>query len=250
MKENVNLIYASPMWLISNAIRYSKDNHDKSDSAIYCGNCHIVLSESSLKDRKCNLCDFEVESRGYTDAIFDIGEKDIDLIKRISFNLNHDSTLEHSLLVFAVKMSTKALLEESRHRQSVSQCVTSSRYTLNKVEIGFEDTGDTDIDYYNQIHVDNIKKMIEEGKTNDLTAMMLPQSFYYKLQLSFNLRSLVHFLRLRLAGAAHKTIRLIAVQLLESLPKEYQDLLLHDPDINEKYHGKWNQALREPREER
>ena len=32
MDKNVKLIYSSPLWLISNGIRYSHDNHHLSDT--------------------------------------------------------------------------------------------------------------------------------------------------------------------------------------------------------------------------
>ena len=198
-KQEVKLLFSSPLWLISNGIRYSHNNHDKSDS----------------------------------ENIFLLGEKDYDLIKRIGFHMNHSSTLEHSLIVYNIKLTQKALLEFSRHRVGLSMTVTSSRYALGSMGIEFEPTGDKYIDNLLDDTKQELELLVKNApkKDYDKLAELLPQSFLYKGQFTFNLRSLVHFLELRTNKSAHRDIRIIAYKMFESLPDDYKDLILCNKTI-------------------
>jgi len=190
--KKVKLKHITPLILISQGIRYSRSTHPKSDSY------------NNMK----------------------IGEKDLDLIKRIAFDKNHGSVLEHSMIVFDIICSAKCLLELSRHRTGVSMTVTSSRYALRKIEIEYEQTGNMAVDLAMSNSFDSIKKLLKNknNKLDDIS-MALPASFYYSLQLTFNLRSLIHFLKLRLDKSAHYTIRNVAKEMLKKLPNDYKELL-------------------------
>ena len=188
----VKLVYTSPLVLIYNAINYSHGNQHKNKS----------ITEP-------------------------VGKDELNLIKKVGFHLNHSSVLEHSLIVYDVELSTKALLELSRHRIGVSMTVSSSRYALDKIGINIEPVGDSQIDFI----LEQFKEMIEihlKGKKKkefDKIAMLLPQAFMYKAQISFNLRSLKHFLELRTSKAAHYSIRQLANDMLLVLPNDYKYLL-------------------------
>ncbi len=197
----VKLHFVSPLYLISNAIRYSHGTWDKSDTKTK----HI-------------------------------GEKDFSLIQKVGFHDNHSSVLEHSMITFDVELSTKGLLEYSRHRIGTGTTVTSTRYALNKIPIKTEKIGNEYLDNLVDQYVKNIQNAIDTKKgTMDELAMTLPQNYMYKMQLTFNIRSLSHFLRLRLHKSAHITIRSMALEMFEELPKEYQELLLCDKKILEYY---------------
>lgn len=195
---NTKLIFSTPLTLISNATRYPHNNHNKSDSS-----------------------DLQI-----------IGEKDLDLIKRVAFGRNHSSVLEHSMITFDIKGSTKFLLELSRHRIGVSMTVRSSRYSLRKSEIEYEKTGLDIIDQTMSDYYDKINELLKDKSIPlDKIAMMLPQSYLYNLQLTFNIRSLVNFFKLRMNKSAHSSIRKIAYDMFTVLPKEYHDLLFSDKVI-------------------
>jgi len=222
--KQVRVVYVSPMYYISRGTRYSHATHELSDT---------LIDTSS-------------------DCKYPIGDKDYDLVRRIGVHMNHESVLEHSLLIFDVKMSTKALLEESRHRIGVSQTVTSSRYALRKVNILFEKTKNPIVNSL----LKDIKKLITDVLTqydkkdvsDDDLAMALPQSFIYELQLTFNLRSLRHFLHLRLPKSAHRTIRKVAVNILDELKNKHEDyfkLLMEDENIKKHYYAKYNDEFRD-----
>jgi thymidylate synthase ThyX len=235
-KQEVKLLYISPLVLISNSIRYSHATWDKRGSEFifkckYCGYC-IDESKARVDEetgkyycRNCSMVEPYVIDDAYLDG------KDFDLIKRVGFKLKHSSVLEFGSIIFNVKMSTKALLEESRHRIGISQTVTSSRYSLRKIELEYEPTGDEEIDKDMDMWMNIIKKRLEQNKSLDNVSKMLPQAFLYRLQLQFNLRSLLHFLRLRLAKDAHKDIRIIAYLMYQELTDDYKELIKEDEVI-------------------
>jgi len=239
MNKNVKLIFASPLWLISNGIRYSHNNHHLSDTKVIkaCPNCEQDVDIEYIdQSYKCHACG-EVFSKLHKVTVF--GKKDFELIKKVGFHMNHSSTLEHSLIVFDVKLSTKALLEWTRHRIGTAYTVTSSRYALDTMGVEFEMTGDEKIDnilidYWHEIDALMHNKKYTK-KDFDKIAMLLPQAFIYKMQVSFNLRSLVHFLELRTEKAAHKTIRKLAIEIIDELPDDYRNLIFENEKIKKNY---------------
>ena len=241
---SIKLIYITPLWLIANGIRYSHSNHHLSDSrtVFICDECYEQILDNINKELYCPNCGIKMTIDRNAEPT--IGSKDFDLIKRIGFHQNHSSVLEHSLIIFHVEMSTKALLEESRHRIAVSQTVTSSRYALDLIDIKFENIPDPRKEEFAKKQQKELLEFIdsfrdERGKISkkdmDELAMLLPQNFIYKMQLTFNLRSLVHFLNLRLNKSAHYTIRNIAFKLLNSLPNDYKELILTNEKIRINY---------------
>jgi len=206
-KQKVRLKYATPLHIISEAIRYSHNNHHLSDTT----------DEMKVNNR--------------------IGSKDYSLIKKVGFHLNHQSTLEHSLIVYHLELTTKALLEMTRSRIGVAYTVTSSRYALDSMGIEFEPTGDEAYDKLLSEFNKNIKYLLSKGTKRDFDklAELLPQAFMYKMQVSFNLRSLVHFLELRTSKSAHKDIRYLANKMIDELPDHYKELMLENKIISKNY---------------
>jgi len=215
-KQSVKLQFVTPVKYIASAIRYSHSNHHLSDTK-------IAELESFFKIDINEL---------YNEVI---GEKDFNLIKRVGFKHKHESVLEFGTFIFDVNLSTKALLEESRHRIGISKTVTSSRYALNKIDILFEPTDDIDIDDDLEFWKEKVIYRIKENKPLDKVSKMLPQAFIYSMQWQFNLRSLLHFLRLRLTKEAHIDIRIIAKLIIDELPNKYRELVFLDDKIKENY---------------
>ena len=218
----VKLIYSTPLWLISNGIRMSHDNH------------HLSDSEPNA-----------------------VGSKDYDLIKRVGFKLKHESVLEHSLLVFEFMISRALLQELSRHRIGVSPTVKSTRYTLTKNlkdEMPFFDkngnvkkdtylraskyvslTG-SDTDYAIVVALDNIRWLIQNRNlSNDIIKYALPEAFLTKGQWSFNLRSLLHLLRLRTNKDVLPEFRALCINIIDSLDELWKELILSDEQIRKNY---------------
>jgi thymidylate synthase ThyX len=111
MKEKLqcDLLFATPLWLASNATRMSHDSHHHSDTDL------------SYISGKCPP---------YT------GDKDKDLIKRIGVKLKHESIMEMIDYHWDVEMNTKTLLAFSRHRVGVSltmRCIAGDSMVTTSV---------------------------------------------------------------------------------------------------------------------
>ena len=213
---NVKLIYCSPLWLISNGIRYSHNNHHLSDSKI------LYRDNGAIETT--------------------LGSKDFDLIKRVGFKMKHESVLEHSILVFHIECSRATLQEISRHRH-ISLTVKSTRYTLK--ELANIEPTDEELRKYlvltknyaiNNFNIQQLKAIslaYKKGytRTNDIAKYALPEAFKTELQLTANLRELVHILKLRITKDALWEFRQIAYQMFNVLPEEYKKLILCDKQI-------------------
>jgi len=149
-------------------------------------------------------------------------DKALDRIKRVALQHKHESVLEFTDYVFDIEASTKVLLEMTRHRMA-SYAAQSSRYTLNKVDLIFESTGNETLDMLLNVHKQKIIELIESKKyTNDQLSLLLPQAYQYKWTCKFNARSLKNFLGLRMSKSAHFHIREIANKMYELLPEEHK----------------------------
>jgi len=221
----VENLFNTPLWLCSNAIRMSHDNHYLSDTVD--GN---------------------------------IGSKDLALIGRVGNKHKHSSILEMIQMYWEIDRISRGCLQQySRHRiQSLT--VKSSRFTLNKdlknekTFISYEPikdwlivngtdgsrrwfdidraskyivlSGDDDIDACSIQALENTRFMITINKSNDIVKYNLCEAYRTKLQTSMNMRAFQNFLQLRLAKDAHFEIRELAQKMLDSLPKEYQKIAL------------------------
>lgn len=145
-------------------------------------------------------------------------EKKINRIKKVALKDKHASVLEFANFTFKITASTKVLLEMTRHRMANYAC-KSSRYTLNKGELVFESTGNAHVDGLLEGWKSQIEECIELGISNEITSLMLPQTYQYKWMAQFNARSLKNFLHLRTSPSAHFMIREVAQAMHEVLPE-------------------------------
>ena len=150
-------------------------------------------------------------------------EKRDNRITKVALKHKHSSVLEFATFTFDISASTKVLLEMTRHRMASYAC-QSSRYTLNKTDMVFEPTGNKDIDSELQDWKELIQHYIDEGASNEITSLMLPQAFQYNWTVMFNARSLKNFLELRMASSAHFQIRAVALAMYEAIPSEMKYL--------------------------
>jgi len=227
--KKVKLIYSTPLWLISNATRYSHDNHHLSDSRVFYRNNGKI--ETTL------------------------GSKDFNLIKKVGFKFKHMSVLEHSLLVFDIECS-RAVLQELSRQRLISMTVKSTRYTLKELKnekpfakLNGNVTKEqydraskylvlTDDEMVNEMIIrglDNLLFLIKQNKSNDIAKYVLPEAFKTKLQLSVNLRELLHILELRINKDALWEFREISKQIIDVLPDNYRELVLLNQKIKENY---------------
>lgn len=194
----VRLLQATPRDIVINAIRTCWQSFDKSDS---------------------------------------FGESDLKLLRNI-IRKGHTSTLEHCNYVFFIEGITRACLQEvARHRVGVSLSVESTRYTLKKILNGEMDIEDVMVPTPNMKlnaliyeHMHKLCELIEEeGLTNDVAKYGICENYPVCLQMTFNVRSLRHFIALRGSKAAHFEIRELANQFLAAIPSDhapfFQDLI-------------------------
>lgn len=165
-----------------------------------------------------------------------IGPNDRDLIKRI-IRAGHTSTLEHSLVTYKfVGISRSVLQEISRHRLGVSPSVESTRYTFKKmlkkgdIEDHLISSDDPDLDRLNIEHMKKVRDLIlEKNIPNDISKYAIVEAYKLTEYISFNIRSLRHFVMLRNSPKALKEIREISNEMINILPKEmyifFEDLL-------------------------
>jgi thymidylate synthase (FAD) len=161
------------------------------------------------------------------------------------------------LLVFEFTISRALLQELSRHRIGVSPTVKSTRYTLVKDLKNEEpfltnlsevkpDTyiraskyvylTNTDTDYFIVQALDSVRWLVQNRNySNDVIKYALPEAFLTKGQWSFNLRSLLHLLRLRTNKDVLPEFRELSFKIIDSLPDEWKELILEDEVINKNY---------------
>ncbi|EJM4836614.1 FAD-dependent thymidylate synthase [Campylobacter coli] len=131
------------------------------------------------------------------------------------------------------------LQELVRHRIA-SYSVESTRYTLKKhlrKEEEFNSlrdldraskyvvlTKDMDINAKILDNLNNLLELVKLDKSNDTIKYALPEAFRTNLAFSINMRSLMNFIELRTSKAALKEIRILAMNIFQSLPYIYKEV--------------------------
>jgi len=159
----------------------------------------------------------------------DFGESDQKLIRKI-IKKGHTSTLEHSLYTFDINNISRACLQEiARHRIGIGLSVESTRYTLKRILKGEDpenfliDTGNEKLNRKILSYFNEVTEIIEdENLTNDIAKYAICENYPVSLIMSFNIRSLRHFISLRSSPAAHKEIKELANTLYNMIPIEHK----------------------------
>jgi thymidylate synthase (FAD) len=194
-----------------------------------------------------------------------VPEKDIEdstLLEKLCWAYQHESILEHTILSFYVcQLSREVLQEVSRHRIGMPISVKSTRYTIENLVntyLHFRDTGDiqpilkevedniivkdgkwveietqTIIEkldmYHNEKPLEKNLKGHDKKKQNDRIKRCLPETWMTECVLSFNLRSLKHFIKLRNnSGSAYYGIVELARQILEKTPSSHRKFIIKE----------------------
>lgn len=212
----VTLLHNSPLWLASHAIRFSHDNHDKSDS----------YSE-------IRTYDIDEDITTYESKVIVIGEKDKALIARVGNKMKHKSVLEQLVYWFDIADISRACLQELARHRTARLTVKSSRYTLKQikeytgavwgeflVDVGNDRLNENNAEALYYIH----EAMNSQSISNDIAKYSLPEAFKTKLQWQIDGRNLQSFLELRSSKDALWEIRLLARAIFEALPTEHSYL--------------------------
>jgi thymidylate synthase (FAD) len=247
------LLYSSPLYLASNATRFSHDNHNLSDTEdrVVCNTCDHIHEVDYDNLLGCDKCAAGPETDGDWWYRYEkhIGKKDKDLIYRVGVKMGHNTILRFIHYHFEVKFTGKDLLAFSRHCQGIDMVMTSSRYTtvnrLKKEEpftftVGskvsdicisdsawerstnfIKHTGIDEIDVFNIRSLEQIRSCVLAKYTNDQISTMLPQAWLYTGQIVINAQALRHLFALRLDKNAHIWMQEFASDLYNALPKDH-----------------------------
>ncbi len=198
----VTLLHHTPLIICANAIRTCWQSFDKSDSG---------------------------------------GKRDKELINRVGNKFKHSSTLEHLYYNFYIKGISRALLQELARHRMASLSVKSTRYTLKELKDEVEFTPKdikrakkylvfTDVALVDEMSIkalENLRKVLVRGISNDKAKYCLPESYKTELTWSINARSLQNFLSLRSSKSALWEIRELAKEIFNALPEDHKYLFEH-----------------------
>jgi len=231
----VTLQHHTPLVICSDAIRTCWDSGDKRDSDLM-AKCFECGEYFEPFDDICPFC--ECDNLHHTEIV--CGEKDRALIDRVGNKLKHASTLEHLTYNFYIEGISRALLQELARHRMASLSVKSTRYTLKELkdEEPFNIMDDLRASKYlvfilDGIHLvdvasikalENLRRILNEGISNDLAKYCLPESYKTELTWTINARSLQNFISLRSDKAALWEIRDLANAVFEALPSDHKYL--------------------------
>lgn len=204
----IKLLFHSPLWLASHAIRMSHDNHDKSDTFGLDQRCHMYSNS-------------------------ECGEKDKALIARVGNKMKHKSVLEQLVYWFDIDGISRACLQELARHRTARLTVKSSRYTLNELKTTEDSelpkflvqTPGSYVNSYNLSLLSQLKTTLICGTSNDIAKYMLPEAFKTRLQWQIDMRNYQSFLELRLDKSALWEIRELAYATYKALPAEHRYLV-------------------------
>ncbi len=81
-----------------------------------------------------------------------------------------------------------------------------------------------DIDFENDLTLEEVKKELHKGTSNDKVKFMLPEAYKTSLVMTINARSLQNFLELRTSSHALWEIQQLAREMFKALPEEHKYL--------------------------
>ena len=85
-------------------------------------------------------------------------------------------------------------------------------------------TGDEDVDNMSILALENVRRMVQEGKPNDVAKYCMPEAYKTSLVMTINARALQNFLTLRSSKHALKEIQELARNMFEVLPQDHKFL--------------------------
>ena len=220
----VELLYNTPLFIAAHGARTCWESHDKSDSVSQ------PVRESDVFLYPPSMIETTVVC----------GPNDAALIERVGNKFKHASILEHLVYTFYITDFSRAVLQElSRHRMA-SPSVKSTRYTLKELkdEEAFsaliEDrqramkylvmTGVEVVDIASIMALENLRKVLLSGVSNDKAKYCLPESYKVSEQITINARSLQNLISLRTDKSALWEIQEVAHAMYNALPDDHKYL--------------------------
>lgn len=164
-------------------------------------------------------------------------------INRVANVSKHASTIEHLNYSFDIDGISRACLQELARHRIASYTVKSSRYTLQElknIKYSFPSsacdsmwsvfnkfcvmTGVPSVDRASATALLELKKLLDEGISNDKAKYCMPEAYRTSLVMSINARSLQNFLELRSSKHALWEIQDLAKAMYEAIPNDHKFL--------------------------
>jgi len=89
-------------------------------------------------------------------------------------------------------------------------------------------TGDSIIDRMSVLALDNLRYVIQLGKSNDRAKYCMPEAYKTELVLTFGYKGLLNFLKLRTSSSALWEIQDLSNDILDALPNWHKTLFLQE----------------------
>jgi len=128
----------------------------------------------------------------------------------------HHSPFEHSLLTFYIEVPIYIARQLVRHRIGVSINEMSRRYVDSEPEFDSEGLDPTILDKIKELYLSMCKGGL---KMRELARKILPVCTMTKMYVSFNMRSFIHFQKLRNSTHAQAEMKEFAQLLLDEVKK-------------------------------
>lgn len=196
--------------------------------------CRLISSDLDAENRVLAACLYRFNNISYEQAIKQIESFTVDEKKGFAKNLFECENrhldplreLEHTVVTIEMTVDQGAFYEIKRHRMMTltpQRLTATLGYAIPRI---IETAGLTD-EYYECMEI--AKKTYHDiAKIDlDLAAYVIPNAYHRSLIVTSNLRSLLHFIKLRSAANAHFSVRRAAQQLTSDLQKAFPIFALH-----------------------
>ena len=171
---------------------------------------------------------------------FKIGPNDKELIRKVILGKGHESVAEHCSFIWEVEgISEYAHVHLIRHRIGTSFSVQSTRYTLVKnflksnesVDKFITDTNNKELMDATKEYMKKIRKIYNDSDKkidHDIVNQHIPRIYKLNLIVTFNVRSLRHFIKLRTSKAAHYEIKELANTMMTIIRNSEYNIFFED----------------------
>lgn len=149
----------------------------------------------------------------------------------------HHSVLEFANFVFKISDVDRALTHQLVRHRIASYAQQSQRYvSMEDVQFIYPDT--------NSLHEENLyanafgaikssySALLEAGVKKEDARAVMPNACPTEIFVSMNLRSLAHFMGVRLCARAQKPIRNMAKAMIEAIKSKQKEMQIDDEEMN------------------
>lgn len=164
-----------------------------------------------------------------------LSEPSIKIVKSC-IKSGHDSILEFASFVFRISGIDRATANQLVRHRMASYAQTSQRYTLPKEQFIYpEEMNSTKYKQYNSAFKaasEAYDNLIEMGTKKEDARAVLPNACQTTIMVCMNLRSLSHFMGLRLCSKAQRPIRTMAKEMKKAIINKQNEIGLTNEELS------------------